>query len=179
MSLREQFILPLLGLNGSLNSIVRELFEKYSALLFCDQTFLEETHIKFAQLFGPLENRDAMATKKNIKFEIPKVSNEDGEGSVFDESDLKTLDLKGNMLWHTDSTFLPIPALANIIAAKVIPSSGGQTVLASTRVALRDLPIGIYKKIEGRKIYVSADLWEGENRTAIATGIFVKVDLLS
>ena len=134
---------------------IRELFEKHSALLFCDQKFLEETHIKFAQLFGPLENRDAMATKKNIKFEIPKVSNEDGEGSVFDESDLKTLDLKGNMLWHTDSTFLPIPALANIIAAKVIPSSGGQTELASTRVALRDLPIGIYKKIEGRKIWHS------------------------
>ena len=134
---------------------IRELFEKHSALLFCDQTFSEETHIKFAQLFGPLENRDAMATKKNIKFEIPKVSNEDGEGSVFDESDLKTLDLKGNMLWHTDSTFLPIPALANIIAAKVIPSSGGQTELTSTRVALRDLPIGIYKKIEGRKIWHS------------------------
>ena len=33
------------------------------------------------------------------------------------------------MLWHTDSTFLPIPALANIIAAKVLPSSGGQTEL--------------------------------------------------
>ena len=38
---------------------------------------------------------------------------------------------------------------------------------------------GKIEKIEGRKIYVSADLWEGENRTAIATGIFVKVDLLS
>ena len=38
---------------------------------------------------------------------------------------------------------------------------------------------GKIEKIEGRKIYVCADLWEGENRTAILTGIFVKVDLLS
>ena len=38
---------------------------------------------------------------------------------------------------------------------------------------------GKIEKIEGRKIYVSADLWEGEHRTAIATGIFVKLDLLS
>ena len=49
---------------------IRELFEKHSALLFTNQMFSEETHIKFAQLFGPLENRDAMATKKDIKFEI-------------------------------------------------------------------------------------------------------------
>ena len=132
---------------------IRELFEKHSALLFSNQTFSEDTHIKFAQLFGPLENRDAMASKSDVKFEIPKVSNEDGDGSVFDENDLKTLDLKGNMLWHTDSTFLPIPALANIIAAKVIPSSGGQTEIVSTRVALRDLPTEIYRKMEGRKIW--------------------------
>ncbi len=134
---------------------IRELFEKHSALLFSNQSFSEETHIKFAQLFGPLENREAMATKTDVEFEIPKVSNEDGEGSVFAEFDLKTLDLKGNMLWHTDSTFLPIPALANIIAAKIIPSSGGQTELASTRVALKDLPKEIYQKIEGRKIWHS------------------------
>ena len=134
---------------------IRELFEKHSALLFRNQTFSEETHIKFSQLFGPLENREAMAKKTDIKFEIPKVSNEDGKGSVFDESDFKTLDLKGNMLWHTDSTFLPVPALANIIAAKVIPSTGGQTELASTRVALKDIPTEIYKKIEGRKIWHS------------------------
>lgn len=134
---------------------IRGLFEKHSALLFTNQGLSEETHIKFAQLFGPLENREAMAKKTDIKFEIPKVSNEDGKGSVFEESDLKTLDLKGNMLWHTDSTFLPIPALANIIAAKVIPSSGGQTELVSTRVTLKDLPLEIYKKIEGRKIWHS------------------------
>ena len=134
---------------------IRKLFEEHSALLFTAQSFSEDAHIKFAKLFGPLENREAMAKKKDIKFEIPKVSNENKDGTVFDEFDLKTLDLKGNMLWHTDSTFLPIPALANIISAKVIPSSGGQTELASTRVALKDLPAEMYKKIEGRKIWHS------------------------
>jgi len=45
-----------------------------------------------------------------------------------------------NQLWHTDSTFLPVPALANILAARVPSSRGGETELVSTRAAWRDLP---------------------------------------
>ncbi len=32
--------------------------------------------------------------------------------------------LKGNMIWHTNTTFLPIPALASIIAAEIILLTG-------------------------------------------------------
>ncbi len=39
--------------------------------------------------------------------------------------------------------------------------------------------MGKIEKIEGRKIYVSAELWEEETRTATAKGIFVKVEMLS
>ena len=38
---------------------------------------------------------------------------------------------------------------------------------------------GKIEKIEGRKIYVSAELWESDVKTAIAKGIFVKVEMLS
>ena len=134
---------------------IRNLFEKHSAVLFTDQIFSEETHIRFAKLFGTLENREEIATNSKVKFELPKVSNQSNEGSVYGEFDMETLDLKGNMLWHTDSTFLPVPALANIIAAKVIPSSGGQTELVSTRAALKDLPKILYKKIHNKKLWHS------------------------
>ena len=70
-----------------------------------------------------------MATNSDVEFELSLVTNQKEDKSVYDEYDIKTLDLKANMLWHTDSTFLPIPALANIITAKIIPSSGGQTDL--------------------------------------------------
>ncbi|MEL6793927.1 MAG: TauD/TfdA family dioxygenase, partial [Pseudomonadota bacterium] len=71
-----------------------------------------------------------------------KVSNETEDG-VFAEDDLATLDLQSNMLWHTDSTFLPTPALCNILTARVVPSSGGETELASTRAAWADMPEGL------------------------------------
>ena len=48
-----------------------------------------------------------------------------------------------------------------------------------TPIAKELLWTGKVEKIEGRKIHVSAELWEGETRTATAKGIFVKVKLLS
>lgn len=118
---------------------IRAAFERHSALLFRDQEFSDGTHLALARLFGPLENRDAMAAGRDVPFEIPRVSNETGEG-VTGAMDLHTLNLKANMLWHTDSTFLPVPALCNILTARVVPPAGGETELASTRAGWAAMP---------------------------------------
>ena len=89
---------------------IRELFENYSVILFKNQKISDDTHINFAKLFGQLENREAMATNSDVEFELSLVTNQKEDKSVYDEYDIKTLDLKANMLCHTDSTFLPIPA---------------------------------------------------------------------
>ena len=132
---------------------IRELFENYSAILFKNQEISDYAHISFAKLFGELENREAMANNSDVEFELSLVTNQKNDKSVYNEFDIKTLDLKANMLWHTDSTFLPVPALANIITAKIIPSSGGETELASTRVALKKLPKDLYHYIKDKKIW--------------------------
>mgnify|MGYP001161210239 FL=1 len=139
--------------NNFLYKEIRELFENYSVILFKNQKISDDTHINFAKLFGQLENREAMATNSDVEFELSLVTNQKKDKSVYDEYDIKTLDLKANMLWHTDSTFLPVPALANIITAKVIPSTGGETELASTKVALKKLPKDLYYYIKDKKIW--------------------------
>ncbi|MEM8653389.1 MAG: TauD/TfdA family dioxygenase, partial [Pseudomonadota bacterium] len=118
---------------------IRQMFDKHSALLFRTQNLTPERHEHLASLFGPLENRDAMSAGRDVPFEIPIVSNETTNG-ISAEDSLEVMNLQGNMLWHTDSTFLPIPALSNILVARVLPSSGGATELASTRTGWADLP---------------------------------------
>ncbi|MCJ8307474.1 MAG: TauD/TfdA family dioxygenase [Hyphomicrobiales bacterium] len=119
---------------------IRQAFEEHSALLFRGQSLDDDSHTKLAELFGPLENRDAMAAGRDVEFEVPAVTNVLEDDTVSDAHSLHTLNLQGNMLWHTDSTFLPVPALSNILTAKVVPSSGGQTELASTRAAWAAMP---------------------------------------
>lgn len=117
---------------------IRALFERHSLLLFRGQNLDAASHTRLAELFGPLENREAMAGGE-AAFEVSPVSNETEDG-VADPESLHVLNLQANMLWHTDSTFLPVPALVNILTAHVVPSSGGETELVSTRAGWAEMP---------------------------------------
>lgn len=119
-------------------SEIRCAFEAHSALLFRGQDLDAETHMRLALLFGPLEDRYPEQRKKGEGYKIPEVSNVTEAGGVTGEMDLHTLNLKSNMLWHADSTFLPVPALTNILTAKIVTTEGGATELASTRAAFAD-----------------------------------------
>ena len=113
---------------------IRAAFEDHSLLLFRGQSWDDDDILKFGALWGPIENRT------DGPLFVPKVSNILPDGSVSLPDALHTKNLKANMLWHTDGTFLPDPALANIITARVVPSSGGMTELVSTRAGLARLP---------------------------------------
>ncbi len=132
---------------------IRAAFETHSALLFPKQSIDDTTHTRLAELFGPLENRDAMAAGRDVAFEVSAVSNETETG-VTGAMDLHTLNLQANMLWHTDSTFLPTPALINILTATVLPpSGGGQTELASTRAGWASMPAELKAKLQDAIIW--------------------------
>jgi alpha-ketoglutarate-dependent taurine dioxygenase len=68
-------------------------------------------------------------------------------GGVRDAADLKTVNLQANFQWHIDSTFLPVPALVNILTAKIVPSSGGATEFASTRAGWAAMPEALKARV--------------------------------
>jgi taurine dioxygenase len=50
--------------------------------------------------------------------------------------------------WHADQTFNPIPSWGSVLAAKILPSAGGDTVFASLVAAYDDLSEGLKKQLE-------------------------------
>ncbi|MEL7154786.1 MAG: TauD/TfdA family dioxygenase [Pseudomonadota bacterium] len=113
---------------------IRQAFEEHSLLLFRDQALDDPAILRFGAMFGEIENRT------DGPLEVPRVSNVLPDGSVLEPDALRLKDLQANMLWHTDSTFLPVPALANIITARIVPDEGGATELVSTRAGFARLP---------------------------------------
>lgn len=132
---------------------LRDLFERHSVLLFRDQVFDDQDHIRLARRFGPIEDRNSPELQGGADFKVPEVTNIREDGGVTGEMDLHTLNLKANMLWHADSTFLPTPALANILVARVVTKTGGATELASTRAAWADMPEALKERIRDRAIW--------------------------
>ncbi|MEL7098018.1 MAG: TauD/TfdA family dioxygenase [Pseudomonadota bacterium] len=125
----------------------RALFEDHSVLLLRGQEIDDAAHMRLAQMFGPIEDRMADERKEGEAFKVPEVSNIRDDGSVTGEMDLHTLNLKANMLWHSDSTFLPVPALTNILIGRVVTQTGGQTELASTRAGWSDMPDALKSRL--------------------------------
>lgn len=124
---------------------LRNAFETHSLLLFRDQQLDDEAHLAFGALWGPIEDRSM--GKNGPKPRLDNVTNVLADQTIAAPDDLHTLNLMGNMLWHTDSTFLPVPALANILAARVLSSTGGETELVSTRAAWRDMPTRLKERV--------------------------------
>ena len=124
---------------------LREAFETHSLLLFRKQVFDDNAHLRFGALWGPIEDRSM--GKNGPEPRMDNVSNLRSDNTVAPADDLLTLNLMGNQLWHTDSTFLPVPALANILAARVLSSTGGETEFVSTRAAWRDLPAHLQERM--------------------------------
>jgi alpha-ketoglutarate-dependent 2,4-dichlorophenoxyacetate dioxygenase len=117
---------------------VRAAFEEHSVLLFRDQAVTDETQLAFTRCFGPLEVTKRASLGEGSRFSI--LTNLDAEGRVVAPDHRQALVAKANQLWHTDSSFKAVPALASVLSARVIPPSGGETEFASTRLAWRRLP---------------------------------------
>ncbi|MEM1350769.1 MAG: TauD/TfdA family dioxygenase [Pseudomonadota bacterium] len=132
---------------------LRAAFDEHSALLLRGQTLDDRAHIKLAERFGPIEDRLVDERPEGESFTVPEVSNIRDDGSVTEDMDLHTLNLKANMLWHIDSTFLPVPALTNILIARVVTEEGGATELASSRAGWAKMPDDLKEKIRDRALW--------------------------
>ncbi|WP_039017179.1 TauD/TfdA dioxygenase family protein [Halocynthiibacter namhaensis] len=132
---------------------LRDAFDRHTALLFRAQDFGDADHLALARRFGPIENRETDTLEEGDAFKISQVSNETADGGVTGEMDMHTLNLKANFLWHTDSIFLPVPALVNILIGRVVTESGGQTELASTRAAWAAMPDDIKNRLKDATIW--------------------------
>ena len=48
--------------------------------------------------------------------------------------------LKGNVLWHSDSSYKKVPSRGSLLYAEEVPLAGGDTEFASMKAAYADLP---------------------------------------
>ena len=120
---------------------IRAAFEEHSVLVFHDQRLTDDEQIAFTRRFGPLEETTrSIAQNTRVAPQIADLSNVDAEGNTLAADDRRMLYHKGNQLWHSDSSFKPVPAMASLLSAREVPPEGGETEYASLRAAWDALP---------------------------------------
>jgi alpha-ketoglutarate-dependent 2,4-dichlorophenoxyacetate dioxygenase len=125
---------------------VRAAFEEHSVLVFCGQDVTDEIQLGFSRRFGPPEVTKVGSQGTGSHFVILSTIGPDGK--VVPADHRLALRNKANQLWHTDSSFKRVPALASVLSARIIPARGGETEYVSTRLAFERLDPALRKKLE-------------------------------
>jgi len=117
---------------------IRAAFEEHSVLLFRGQALDDETQVAFSRRFGALEISRSMNPAAGTPF--ARQSNLDIKtGEVIPPEDRRMIYQLANMLWHSDSSFKPVPSLCSLLSARIVPPAGGATEFASARAAYPSL----------------------------------------
>jgi alpha-ketoglutarate-dependent 2,4-dichlorophenoxyacetate dioxygenase len=121
---------------------IEAAFNRHAVLVFPDQKIGDEQQMAFSELFGPLEPlaNYTNVKKRRLAGNIADLSNLDEDGNVWRENSERRMFNKGNLLWHTDSSFKKVPALCSMLSARSIPPTGGETEFADLRAAYDALP---------------------------------------
>src|SRR5216683_7220563 len=117
--------------------------DKYAVLIFHGQDINDEQQLAFALNFGEREKaRGGTVTKKEdyrLTSGLNDVSNLGKDGKPLAKDHRTHLFNLGNSLWHSDSSFRPIPAKFSLLSARLVNPKGGNTEFADMRAAYDDL----------------------------------------
>jgi alpha-ketoglutarate-dependent 2,4-dichlorophenoxyacetate dioxygenase len=114
--------------------------DQYAVLVFRDQNITDEEQIAFTRHFGEIESHSTPGHIRRREAQrvgpgIADFSNLDKHGRIMSAEDRVWFFKLGDRLWHSDSSFRPIPAKYSLLSGRVIPSWGANTEFADMRAA--------------------------------------------
>jgi alpha-ketoglutarate-dependent 2,4-dichlorophenoxyacetate dioxygenase len=113
--------------------------DEYAVLIFPRQDITDDQQLIFARNFGERENtKGGNVTKKEdyrLTSGLADVGNLGKDGKPLARDSRAYLFNLGNCLWHSDSSFRPIPAKFSLLSARVVNPKGGNTEFADMRAA--------------------------------------------
>jgi taurine dioxygenase len=127
---------------------VYDAFIRYHVLCFRDQRLDHDQQVAFSEQFGTLERHMAM-NRGTVHPLVHIVTNLDTDG--------KPTGKVASNTWHTDKSFRPLPSLATILHALVMPPDGGETYFADMVAAYEALPEAEKAELDGIRVVHS---WE-------------------
>jgi alpha-ketoglutarate-dependent 2,4-dichlorophenoxyacetate dioxygenase len=126
-------------LTGDEASAIEAAMDEYAVLVFPRQDITDEQQLAFARNFGEREDARggtvARAEDARLTTGLNDVSNLGKDGKPLPRDHRIHLFNLGNCLWHSDSSFRPIPAKFSLLSARVVNPNGGNTEFADMRAA--------------------------------------------
>jgi alpha-ketoglutarate-dependent 2,4-dichlorophenoxyacetate dioxygenase len=130
---------------------IRAAMDRHAVLVFPGQEGLDdEAQCAFGRQFGEIEDTPTLVDQSRRRLanaRVNDISNLGVDGQILAADDRRRMFNLGNLLWHSDSSFKPVPAHYSMLHARVIPPDGGETEFADMRAAWDALPAGLQETV--------------------------------
>ncbi|MDO8941771.1 MAG: TauD/TfdA family dioxygenase [Burkholderiaceae bacterium] len=118
---------------------IRQAYSQYLVVFFRDQNASDNDLARFARYFGDLA---VLPPHRQVPGSLPEllvIDKKPDDALVF------------GWEWHSDTTHLDIPPLGSVLAARILPSVGGDTLFANQYLAYDTLSDGMKEMLQGLK----------------------------
>ena len=116
---------------------IRSALLKHLVIFFRDQDISDNNLVKFGRCFGELA---PLPPHRQIPGKFPELL-------VVDKKPEDKLNFGWE--WHSDTSHLVVPSLGSVLAAKIVPPSGGDTLFANQYLAYEKLSDGMKNMLNG------------------------------
>ena len=143
-------------------SEVRDALHRHHVLAIRGQKLQAASFVEFSKRFGPPEPHVLDQFHHPQYSDILMLSNVVRDGKPVGLAD-------GGTYWHSDYSYLDIPARATVLYSVEAPAVGGDTLFADQEQAYEDLPDAMKKRIEGLitlNVYGNRDDLDQASRTS-------------
>lgn len=150
--------------DDSINAL-KQAFKRYSVLVVRGAHFDDAMQVQFTKHLvkvfqgGSVENSLGPTvlgrSSGDANVLLGRIANFDPEtGRILPEGSRLLKLRSGNGLWHIDSSFRKVPAIASVMTGRTVPpaSGGGSTEFASTRAAFEELPYEEQSQLMGKVV---------------------------
>lgn len=133
-----------IDLSQSLDNVIfeeiRQAVFSYAVVVVRGQSIDDEQQISFSERFGELE-KSLVKIDGEIRYpQIYITTNVGKDDKILPHNHASAKYHRGNSLWHSDSSFKPIPANISILSGREVPPHGGETEFADVRYAYDSWP---------------------------------------
>ena len=130
---------------------------EHHVLIFRDQSLTRDKQARFAENYGELENHIGRLRNGERYPIINNITNLGADGKPSLEAANR-----GPYFWHSDKSYHAVPSSMTMLFGIQVPSRGGETQFANTRLAFAALPPAMQSRIDGLMVEHS---WEANRIT--------------
>jgi alpha-ketoglutarate-dependent taurine dioxygenase len=132
---------------------VNDAWMKHLVVVFPGQHVTDHEHVAFTRQFGEPEifHQTSLHLRSDAVREIFLVSNVDQHGRLMKPSAPSQKQLSSSQMWHTDSSYRPMPSAGSLLHGIEISRTGGITQFINMYMVHDDLPDSLRRQVEGRR----------------------------